>query len=225
MVPAVIFQSTPLSRGETVQSHRVAVRRGISIHSPLTRGDALPFVFPQAPKISIHSPLTRGDALPFVFPQAPKISIHSPLTRGDEIKDRETHRQRYFNPLPSHEGRPDPGLHRGWTAYFNPLPSHEGRPPATGFSPCLGLHFNPLPSHEGRQHQPIPRTTLHNISIHSPLTRGDGLNIEVDFREEVISIHSPLTRGDGKNRQFPISPSQIHYAIFTITSSTDLKLS
>ena len=62
--------------------------------------------------------------------------------------------------------------------------------------------FNPLPSHEGR------RYFVSGIFICC-----------------YSSIHSPLTRGDSKNRQFSISPPQIHYAIFTITSSTDLKLS
>ena len=36
------FQSTPLSRGETTKCFRGGVMYGISIHSPLTRGDPVP---------------------------------------------------------------------------------------------------------------------------------------------------------------------------------------
>ena len=85
-------------------------------------------------------------------------------------------------------------------------------------------YFNPLPSHEGRRVIRAWQSNSCDISIHSPLTRGDYTDPNIATAGD-ISIHSPLTRGDSKNRQLSISPSQIHYAIFTITSSTDLKLS
>ena len=33
----------------------------------------------------------------------------------------------YFNPLPSHEGRPNGEEGNAENCHFNPLPSHEGR--------------------------------------------------------------------------------------------------
>ena len=57
-------------------------------------------------------------------------------------------------------------------------------------------YFNPLPSHEGRLLSWQGITDLIAISIHSPLTRGDGVFHIKFFVLCTISIHSPLTRGD-----------------------------
>ena len=147
--------------------------RDISIHSPLTRGDAV------APNGSFHTlafqstPLSRGETR-LAIDQIPLqgISIHSPLTRGDDTVIPEILILLYFNPLPSHEGRPNKRLHRqgqeefqstplsrGETTIFYPLriqqyisihsPLTRGDPARTQ---CRQhpLHFNPLPSHEGR---------------------------------------------------------------------------
>ena len=122
----------------------------ISIHSPLTRGDIGNRHINIPIRISIHSPLTRGDFFALSSAFSAKISIHSPLTRGDPIR---------------------PENISGLTD-FNPLPSHEGRP---GRKVCALEHrdFNPLPSHEGRLVTHEVYCVYKQISIHSPLTRGD----------------------------------------------------
>ena len=102
-----VFQSAPLTRGETIGGRSLAVLAGISIHSPHTRGDyrrAFPCsvcrYFNPLPShegrlaarcvlrvdargISIHSPHTRGDIGQRRHHRHPLISIHSPHARGD----------------------------------------------------------------------------------------------------------------------------------------------
>ena len=78
------FQSTPLMRGETLTHNMIDAILYISIHSPHARGDLL-----RPAPLSYHllfqsTPLMRGETLPTVRAQ---IS------------------GRYFNPLPSCEGR------------------------------------------------------------------------------------------------------------------------
>ena len=165
------------------------------------------------------TPLIRGETFqPFAVKQRPEISIRSPHARGDTSRDSLRSRRSNFNPLPSHEGRPRPSAPGATPAsYFNPLPSHEGRP--TRFllvSPQN--NFNPLPSHEGRRATLGLPQDCHNISIHSPHTRGDqpqkrrsadGQHFNPlpshEGRPRLdtlispiigISIHSPHTRGD-----------------------------
>ena len=123
------FQSTPLTRGETVYalgnlrhaehfnplpSHegrltrRDAERlaRAISIHSPHTRGDADGLQEREGDGISIHSPHTRGDLRRGErWRLRCGISIHSPHTRGDLFRQPPVQTWQNFNPLPSHEGR------------------------------------------------------------------------------------------------------------------------
>ena len=148
---SVRFQSTPLIRGETIQSE------------------------------------SNANQL--------QISIHSPHTRGDPRQCRLHHNPRYFNPLPSYEGRPEGAAASvgdalfqstplirgetgaawskpGWRKNFNPLPSYEGRPnPASSDYPSS--NFNPLPSYEGRLDGNKIQWFWARISIHSPHTRGD----------------------------------------------------
>ena len=145
-----IFQSTPLTRGETKARRTLATKarhfnplpshegrlmammayayRGISIHSPHTRGDMAVRRKRMDVRISIHSPHTRGDVQALVwivtvkkFQSTPltrgetrsrsrrslvrRISIHSPHTRGDVFNPRNYGAEDNFNPLPSHEGR------------------------------------------------------------------------------------------------------------------------
>ena len=126
---AVISIHSPHTRGDARPAGR-PVLGAISIHSPLTRGDHLPhgeagipYNFNPLPScegrpvqrildafiigISIHSPLTRGDASRSDRRACRRpISIHSPHTRGDCPSPCRPSRRTYFNPLPSHEGRP-----------------------------------------------------------------------------------------------------------------------
>ena len=170
----ILFQSTPLMRGETLLLDNEKRYLHISIPSPHARGDDYDApLIAQMLDISIHSPHARGDYILLFFYGCPI----------------------YFNPLPSCEGRPTFGnawkriikfqstpLMRGetgtcslvlnWQGDFNPLPSCEGRHstfPAVPFmrkfqsTPLMrgetfrfGCYlnledFNPLPSCEGRQ--------------------------------------------------------------------------
>ena len=154
---------------------------------------------------------------------------------------------RNFNPLPSHEGRRRMLNFAARVCVFQSTPLSRGETGAGSQAGKDGRYFNPLPSHEGRRAVSRRPAGQQKISIHSPLTRGDrlydrvpghhtyfnplpsheGRRTDIDRYIPMlqISIHSPLTRGDSKKRQFPISTSQIHYAILTITFSADLKLS
>ena len=151
-----------------------------------------------------------------------------------------------FKILVSREGRPRPVSRVVSRQNFNPLPSHEGRRNRKPRSPIRRI-FQSTPLSRGGtsytpdrladtrtfQSTPLPRGETYvptleelraNISIHSPLTRGEDHPLP---GIKLLCYFNPLPSHEGrrKNRQFPISPSQIHYAIFTITSSTDLKLS
>ena len=169
-----VFQSAPLTRGETIGGRSLAVLAGISIHSPHTRGDDLAvrdlqrgFDFNPLPShegrlaarcvlrvdargISIHSPHARGDLLRLDADVAVGMSIHSPHARGDLRKAVLTMLQRHFNPLPSHEGRRNQ-MQQGFCA----------------------IQFQS-----------------------TPLTRGETLVTMACVRSLAISIHSPHTRGD-----------------------------
>ena len=128
------------------------------------------------------------------------LSIHFPLTRED----------------------PGRRCFTGWNISFNPLPSHEGRPNAR----CVGLKngtFQSTSLSRGKtrlhQHQYIceslsihfpltredflrrPDTPVCDLSIHFPLTREDG-TVNVRLRAVVhLSIHFPLTREDYHRRR------------------------
>ena len=81
-----VFQSTPLTRGET--DHQPPKRRlpTISIHSPHTRGD---IQFPSSVFLLLlfqSTPLMRGETKGTNrFGDTIEISIHSPHARGDSI--------------------------------------------------------------------------------------------------------------------------------------------
>ena len=57
------FQSTPLTRGETIARAAGLDKDLISIHSPHARGDAARGLDSEIIKISIHFPHARGDAM------------------------------------------------------------------------------------------------------------------------------------------------------------------
>ena len=102
-----VFQSAPLTRGETIGGRSLAVLAGISIHSPHTRGDDLAvrdlqrgFDFNPLPShegrlaarcvlrvdargISIRSPHARGDNWRYVGGILRKEFQSTPLTRGE----------------------------------------------------------------------------------------------------------------------------------------------
>ena len=59
----------------------------------------------QKQAISIHSPRRRGDPVGVNKFSGSTISIHSPRRRGDDASGPMLAGIRYFNPLPSQEGR------------------------------------------------------------------------------------------------------------------------
>ena len=80
---------------------------GISIHSPHARGDVRNDIEEPSPIISIHSPHARGDIWAISISRKSSIFQSTPLTRGETKEVRPwLSTQRYFNPLPSREGRP-----------------------------------------------------------------------------------------------------------------------
>ena len=112
----------------------------ISIHSPRMRGDRARIrAQAGAGQISIHSPRMRGD----INAQGKggheaHISIHSPRMRGDTCATLHRCPRAYFNPLPSHEGRPTILVDMKSALHFNPLPSHEGRQDLVAFGDVRG---------------------------------------------------------------------------------------
>ena len=170
----MIFQSTPLMRGETDTRFKGFRDADISIHSPHARGDKLQALEPRAEKISIHSPHARGDKCPRLCAFQLCQFQSTPLMRG------ETLRWRVLFPLtsisihsPHARGDLSPQSFLRLEMYFNPLPSCEGRP---------FRRFYPFKT--------VP------ISIHSPHARGDVETARGYIGTPYISIHSPHARGD-----------------------------
>ena len=103
---ATVFQSAPLSRGETKHGRLKSYGDCISIRSPLTRGD-------QAREAKIiwrlyFNPLPSHEGRREennLIPKPWRISIRSPHTRGDWLSLFQLFAPVYFNPLPSYEGR------------------------------------------------------------------------------------------------------------------------
>ena len=167
-----IFQSTPLTRGETYSHITVEAAQAISIHSPHTRGDA------SHPACS--ATLTNFNPLP----------SHEGRRQGKQPMTDVS----YFNPLPSHEGRRGLGENLQKQRDFNPLPSHEGRR-GLGENLQKQRDFNPLPSHEGRLGGVFFLSPSVQISIHSPHTRGDNGAIQVTW---TAIYFNPLPSHEGR---------------------------
>ena len=145
-----VFQSTLLTRGETKHHFFIPIER-LFQSTPLMRGETECSTSSSAVSEFQSTPLMRGEtAVLRVHAVGVIISIHSPHTRGDYRRAFPCSACRYFNPLPSYEGRRAVLHAREPRADFNPLPSYEGRP-------CL----RQCPG-DSRQ-----------ISIHSPHARGD----------------------------------------------------
>ena len=77
---------------------------------------------------------------------------------------------------------------------FNPLPSHEGRPEAI-FRNMLSEIFQSTSLSRGKTQPRIGTQCTLILSIHFPLTREDN-SVEGDRRTGILSIHFPLTRED-----------------------------
>ena len=101
------FNPLPSCEGRLGRVRRPVAGRAISIHSPHARGDARALPLPRHFWISIHSPHARGDIWAISISRKSSIFQSTPLTRGETKEVRPClATQRYFNPLPSREGRP-----------------------------------------------------------------------------------------------------------------------
>ena len=174
MLP-LAFQSTPLMRGET---HAVLRAVRLRIHfNPLPSCEG---------RLGVHRMIEVD------YP----ISIHSPHTRGDVLTKLTKSSARYFNPLPSHEGRRFSCALNTTGAHFNPLPSYEGRRARRGKGNDP-THFNPLPSHEGRPHLRVGEYVP--VAFQStPLIRGETKRSRGKQRQ--AHYFNPLPSYEGRHR-------------------------
>ena len=121
------FDPLPSCEGRLDQGAKDLRQQIISIRSPLTRGDLVGQDHQADFVISIHSPHTRGDRYGVRTMRLVKpISIHSPHTRGDAPHAHSAGREKYFNPLPSHEGRPKQRKNSRHIAKFQSTPLTRG---------------------------------------------------------------------------------------------------
>ena len=117
--------------------------------------------------------------------------------------------QSYFNPLPSHEGRPVfLAVFLSW-ALFQSAPLTRGETQRIMHSLIEGHYFNPLPSHEGRREFVNPLFSVFTFQS-APLTRGETLKFTPKFSALIISIRSPHTRGDARIGFLFPSPSNFN---------------
>ena len=105
--------------------HRLFVL-SISIRSPHARGDLRMQSRPASQRISIRSPHARGDVSVTTLADNTQISIRSPHARGDAAKNRGLHTAKYFNPLPSCEGRHVPAMKSAYCRLFQSAPLMRG---------------------------------------------------------------------------------------------------
>ena len=164
-----------------------------------------PFVRRETSQVSVFRTADAFQSTPFVRRETPA------LFRGWKAK-------RYFNPLPSWEGRPAVGLMELWVDHFNPLPSWEGRHHSVNTSlnlSCISIHslrekgdrsypiiipavsyFNPLPSWEGRRGN-IPVVFAFELFQSTPFVRRETLHAyHMRINCIIISIHSLREKGD-----------------------------
>ena len=191
-----LFQSTPLIRGETVESALcgrllqhfnplpsyegrlpsvVVTPKGFGNFNPLPSYEGRrPCLAHKILCTKFQStPLIRGETtLNHHWRRAQQISIHSPHTRGDAS----ARRQAAGAPISIHSPHTRGDECEGFPAPETSISIHS--PHTRGDTTRLhhhgsGLYFNPLPSYEGRPTQ-TGEALSDRISIHSPHTRGDG---------------------------------------------------
>ena len=191
-----IFQSAPLSRGETIGSSWEPP--SFTNFNPLPSCEGRPrqsaYAFKLA-MISIHSPHARGDAPHALIDGLRVISIHSPHTRGDVLLREPFCARVYFNPLPSCEGRRVARCStRCCATYFNPLPSCEGRPAMLHLDARL-YPFQSTPLMRGETLRLTPVAALICAFQSTPLMRGE--TTRTSWRERRGRFQSaPLIRGE-----------------------------
>ena len=129
MSMALLFQSTPLIRGETQMCAFFGARQ---YFNPLPSCEGRPH------KIAVRRTTPDFNPLPSYEGRRRKRSHErwldqqfqsTPLMRGETARWRQVPwTYCHFNPLPSYEGRLSAVHLSAISANFNPLPSYEGRP-------------------------------------------------------------------------------------------------
>ena len=146
-----LFQSTHLLRGATADIKTTTATIRISIHAPLARCDSLSGLPPLIAHLFQSTHLLRGATFyrQYVW-QRRTISIHAPLARCDCFLLLFLPATYYFNPRTSFEVRPAVPLSSWLLHHFNPRTSCEVRPKmATALR--TAIYFNPRTSCEVRQ--------------------------------------------------------------------------
>ena len=199
--PFPLFQSTPPSRGATWQDPTADGPDGsISIHAPLTGGDFGQVGAALVIGISIHAPLTGGDLdLSTVFAYS-VVFQSTPPSRGATFDWSDGYIEQIFQSTPPSRGATGSGyspVQRRGISIHAPLTGGDGphhasigdyiifqsTPPSRGathgFWGALkrGNVFQSTPPSRGATRRETPGRGHYQISIHAPLTGGDGDNV------------------------------------------------
>ena len=134
----VVFQSTPLMRGETLRRFSFfEVRR---YFNPLPSCEGRPCAARQTRLLMRFqsTPLMRGETRrQNVSPRSAAISIHSPHARGDPSRSARPQRAGNFNPLPSCEGRRSSHRQQTGAAEFQSTPLMRGETYQLQYPACI----------------------------------------------------------------------------------------
>ena len=196
-IRAYDFNPLPSCEGRHAQDAAGRYKRDISIHSPHARGDDKTLSIWHENVRFQSTPLMRGETYyKGLYQRYTGISIHSPHARGDKFSPPMITPWRYFNPLPSCEGRLWKATIISATLKFQSTPLMRGETKINLFGTWRAKHFNPLPSCEGRRHSVATSLSSLIISIHSPHARGDFSTA----RHGVAPLFqsTPLMRGETK---------------------------
>ena len=192
-----VFQSTPLTRGETPL-------RCVSI-TPAAHFNPLPShegrLHPRpagrlASVISIHSPHTRGDATKKSATWRAQPFQSTPLTRGETTVGSASPGARLFQSTPLTRGETLTLQVYSHITVISIHSPHTRGDDRSGVFCSPPNHFNPLPSHEGRQERRMTRQRTHPFQS-TPLTRGETWACRMMFGGNTGVFQStPLTRGE-----------------------------
>ena len=169
-----LFQSTPLTRGETetLESKRAS---GKFQSTPLTRGETRWKEQLLRKAIFQSTPLTRGETNAVSPSRAPAtISIHSPHTRGDYLCRMGCQGELISIHSPHTRGDVQRVKDLSRDDSISIHSPHTRGDCSSPYAHAGGLNFNPLPSHEGRLNR-HPSVFVPFQFQSAPLSRGETL--------------------------------------------------
>ena len=170
----VVFQSTPLIRGETLEYGRTDMAARHFNPLPSYEGRLLWSPMDAVDRPFQSTPLIRGETMIGGGGLRIEAFQSTPLIRGETRRAPPSgSHPSDFNPLPSYEGRPLPSLPRFMACGISIHSPHTRGDDWGKSAKAKGLNFNLLPSYEGRPGATGRRAGKQLISIHSPHTRGD----------------------------------------------------